>query len=53
MGLDARKPVLGGWRTTKAQTSLRLRTVSSVHLLFAYWKVIYLDLLQAKFRFYS
>ena len=25
MGLDARKPVFGGLRTTKAQTSLRIR----------------------------
>ena len=25
MGLDARKPVLGGLRTAKAQTSLRVR----------------------------
>ena len=27
MGLDARKPVCGGVRTTKAQTSLRIHTV--------------------------
>ena len=27
MGLDARKPVFGGWRTTQAQTSLRIRAV--------------------------
>ena len=27
MGLDARKPVFGGLRTTKAQTSLRIRAV--------------------------
>ena len=25
MGLDARKPVFGGLRTTQAQTSLRIR----------------------------
>ena len=27
MGLNARKPVFGGLRTTKAQTSLRIRAV--------------------------
>ena len=27
MGLDVRKPVFGGFRTTKAQTSLHIRTV--------------------------
>ena len=27
LGLDARKPVFGGLRTTKAQTSLRIRAV--------------------------
>ena len=27
MGLDARKPVLGGLQTTKVQTSLRIHTV--------------------------
>ena len=27
LGLVARKPVFGGLRTTKAQTSLRIRTV--------------------------
>ena len=27
MGLDARKPVFGGLRTSKAQTSLRIRAV--------------------------
>ena len=36
LGLDARKPVLGGLQTTKAQTSLRFRAVRSAHLLFAY-----------------
>ena len=53
MGLGARKPVFGGLRTTKAQTSLRIRAVWSAPLLFAYWKVSYLDLLQAKFQFSS
>ena len=51
MGLDARKPVFGGLWTTKAQTSLRIRAAWSVPLLFANWKVSYLDLLQAKFQF--
>ena len=53
MGLDARKPVFGGLRTTQAQTSLRIRAVWSAPLFFAYWKVSYLDLLQAKFQFSS
>ena len=52
MGIDARKPVFGGLRTTKAQTSLRICAVWSAPLLFTYWKV-YLDLLQGKFQFSS
>ena len=51
MGLDMRKPVFGGLRTTQAQISLRIRAVWSAPLLFAYRKVSYLDLLQAKFQF--
>ena len=38
MGLDARKPVLGRVAKNKAP------------LLFAFWKVSYLDLLLAKFQ---
>ena len=53
MGLDAGKPVFGGLRTTKAQTSLRIRAVWSAPLFFAYWKVSYLDLLRPKFQFSS
>ena len=53
MGLDARKPVFDWLRTTKAQTSLRIRAVWSAHLLFAYWEVTYLSMLQAKFQFSS
>ena len=45
------KPVFGGLPTTNAQTSLRIRAVRSVPLLFIYWKVSYLDLLRAKFQF--
>ena len=41
MDPDAGKPVFGGLRTTKGP------------LLFAYWKVSYLDLLRAKFQFSS
>ena len=52
MGLDARKPVFGGLRTTQAQTSLSFRTDWSAPVLFAYWKV-YLNLLQAKFQYSS
>ena len=38
--LDATKPVFVlGLRTTKAQTSLRIRADWSAHLLFAFWKV--------------
>ena len=53
MGLDVRKPVFGDLGTTKAQTSLRICAVWSAPLLFAYWKVSYLDLLQTKFQFSS
>ena len=38
VGLDARKPVFGGLRTTQAQTSLRIRADWSASLLFAYRK---------------
>ena len=53
LGLDARKPVFGGLRTTKAQTSRRIHADRSGPLLFAYWKTSYIDLLQAKFHFSS
>ena len=53
MGLDMRKPVFRGLRTTKAQTSLRIRTVLSAPFLFAFWKVLYLSLLRAKFQISS
>ena len=36
LGHVARKPDLGGLRTTKAQTSLRMRAVWSAPLLFAF-----------------
>ena len=36
LGLDARKPVLEGLRTTQVQTSLRIRTVCSAPLLVAF-----------------
>ena len=45
LGLTTRKPVFGSWRTTKAQTSY-----ASASLLFDFWKVSYLNLLQAKFQ---
>ena len=50
MGLDARKPVFGGLRTTKAQTSLGC-AFWWAPLLFANWKLSYLDLLRANFNF--
>ena len=53
LGRVARKPVSGGLQTTQAQTSLRIRAVWSAPLLFVFWKVSYLDLLQAKFQFSS
>ena len=53
MGLDARKPVFGGLRTTKVQTRLRIRAVWSAPLLFTYWKESYLDLLRTKFQLSS
>ena len=53
MGLDTRKPVLGGLRTTQAQTSLRIRAVWSAPLLFAIRKVLYVNLLHVKFQFSS
>ena len=53
IGLDTSKAVYGGLRTTQAQTSLRIRAVWSVPLLFAFWKEPYLSLLQAKFHFSS
>ena len=36
--------VFGGKRTTKAQTSLRIRADWSAHLLFTHWKVSFLNL---------
>ena len=53
IGLDARKPVFGGVRTTKAQASLRIHAGLSAPLLFANQKVPYQDLLHAKFKFSS
>ena len=50
LGLDARKPVFGGLQTTQAQISLRIRAVWSAPLLFAFWKVSYVNLLQGKFQ---
>ena len=50
LGLNVRKPVFGGLRTTKEQTSLCIHAVLLVPLFFAYWKVSYLDLLRAKFQ---
>ena len=38
MGLDARKPVFGGLRTSKAQTSLRIRAVWSALCYSLSWK---------------
>ena len=46
--LDMRKPVSRGWPTKMLQTSLCIRAVV-IHLLER--TIIYIDLLQAKFRF--
>ena len=43
---SGRENLSSGFATTKAQTSLHIRTVCSSPLLFAYWKVSYLNLLQ-------
>ena len=53
MGLDQRKPVFGGMRTTQVQTSLRIRTVWSAPFLLAFWKESYVNLLQVIFQFSS
>ena len=53
LGVDARKPVIGGLRITKAQASLRIRAVGSTPLFFAYMKVSYQHFVQAKFQFSS
>ena len=37
-GHRRKKTCLRGWRTTKAQTSLRIRADCSAPLLFAFWK---------------
>ena len=47
MGLDARKPVFGVFANNKGAD----RAVWSGPLLFSFWKVSYLNLLQAKFQF--
>ena len=47
------KTCLRGLRTTKAQTSLHISADWSVPLLLAFWKVSFLNLLQAKFQFSS
>ena len=51
MGCNARKPVIGGLRTRKVQTSLRIRADRLASLLFAFWKVSYVNLIQVKFQF--
>ena len=53
LGLVATKPVFGGLQTTKVQTSLRMRAVWSVPLLFALRNVPYVYFLQVKFQFSS
>ena len=53
LGLAARKPVFGGLRITKAQTSLRICAVWPAPLLFTYCKVSYPGLIKAKFQFSS
>ena len=47
------KSCLRDLRTTQAQTSLRIRADWSAPLLFAFWKVTYVNLLQVKSRFSS
>ena len=50
MGRDTRKPIFGGLQITKAQTSLCILADCLAPLLFAFWKVSYLNFLQAKFK---
>ena len=45
IGPRRKKTCLGGLPTTKAQTSLRIRSVWSASLLFPFCKVLYLNLL--------
>ena len=52
-GPRCEKTCLWGLRTTKVQTSLRIGADWSAPLLFAFWKVSYLNLLKAKFQFSS
>ena len=50
MGLDARKPVFGGLRTTQAQTDVQ----SDQHLCYSlFGKYHYVNLLQVKFQIVS
>ena len=51
--LAVRKPFFGGLWTTRVQTSLHICAVWSAPLLFAYCKVSYPCLIQAKFQFSS
>ena len=51
MCLGVRKPVFVVLRTTRVQTSLRIRTVWSAPFLFTDWKIWYVNLLWASFNF--
>ena len=46
LNLNVRKPVFEGLPTTQAQTSRSIRAVWSASLLFAFWKVSYVNFLQ-------
>ena len=50
MDLEARNPSSGFFRKTKVQTNLYIPADCSAPFLFAFWKVSYLNLLQAKFH---
>ena len=50
LGLDARKPDIVVWKTTKVQTSLRICTVLAAPLLLAFRKVNWLHFLYPNFK---
>ena len=53
MGPDTGKPVFGGLPITQELTSLRIRSVWSAPLLFAFWNKTYVNLLQVIYLFSS
>ena len=50
LGLDARKPDIVVWKTTKVQSSMHICTVWSAPLLLAFWKVNWQHFLYPNFK---